>query len=44
MGKLLAERGIGLVFMAAAISASWVQVADACLQAGGEMTGVIPRR
>ena len=41
MGKLLAARGIGLVYGGGNIGLMGL-VADACLQAGGEVTGVIP--
>ena len=41
MGRLLAERGIGLVYGGGNIGLMGL-VADACLQAGGEVTGVIP--
>lgn len=41
MGRLLAERGIGLVYGGGNIGLMGL-LADACLQAGGEVTGVIP--
>lgn len=41
MGRLLAERGIGLVYGGGNIGLMGL-VADACLRAGGEVTGVIP--
>ena len=41
LGRLLAARGIGLVYGGGNIGLMG-QVADACLQAGGEVTGVIP--
>lgn len=41
MGRLLAARGIGLVYGGGNIGLMGL-VADACLQAGGEVTGVIP--
>ncbi|WP_113696170.1 TIGR00730 family Rossman fold protein [Amycolatopsis albispora] len=41
LGKLLAERGIGLVYGGASVGTMGV-VADAALAAGGEVIGVIP--
>jgi len=41
MGRLLAERGIGLVYGGGNIGLMGL-LADACLRAGGEVTGVIP--
>jgi len=41
-GRLLAERGIGLVYGGGNVALMGV-VADAVLAAGGEVTGVIPR-
>jgi uncharacterized protein (TIGR00730 family) len=41
MGRLLADRGIDLVYGGGNIGLMGL-VADACLQAGGEVTGVIP--
>ncbi|WP_432849950.1 TIGR00730 family Rossman fold protein [Amycolatopsis sp. CA-161197] len=41
MGKLLAQRGIGLVYGGASVGTMGV-VADAALAAGGEVIGVIP--
>ncbi|MGC7098960.1 TIGR00730 family Rossman fold protein [Amycolatopsis lurida] len=41
LGKLLAERGIGLVYGGASVGIMGV-VADAALAAGGEVIGVIP--
>jgi uncharacterized protein (TIGR00730 family) len=43
LGRLLAERGIGLVYGGASIGMMGA-VADAALAAGGEVIGVIPRR
>ena len=43
VGKLLAERGIGLVYGGASVGIMGV-VADAALAAGGEVIGVIPQR
>ena len=40
-GRLLAERGIGLVYGGGNIGLMGL-VADSCLEAGGEVTGVIP--
>jgi len=42
LGKILAERGIGVVYGAGNIGLMGV-VADAALAAGGQVTGVIPR-
>src|SRR4051794_11705814 len=42
LGKLLAERGIGLVYGGASVGIMGV-VADAALAAGGEVIGVIPQ-
>ncbi|HEX8209931.1 MAG TPA: TIGR00730 family Rossman fold protein [Longimicrobium sp.] len=42
MGRLLAERGIGLVYGGGKVGLMG-EVADAVLAAGGEVTGVIPR-
>jgi hypothetical protein len=42
MGRLLAERGIGLVYGGGRVGLMG-EVADAVLAAGGEVTGVIPR-
>jgi len=42
MGRLLAERGIGLVYGGGDVGLMGV-VADAALAAGGEVIGVIPR-
>jgi len=42
LGRLLAERGIGLVYGGASIGTMGA-VADAALAAGGEVIGVIPR-
>lgn len=42
LGKLLAERGIGLVYGGASVGIMGV-VADAALSAGGEVIGVIPK-
>ena len=42
LGRLLAETGIGLVYGGAGIGVMGV-LADACLGAGGDVTGVIPR-
>jgi uncharacterized protein (TIGR00730 family) len=42
LGRLLAERGIGLVYGGASIGLMGT-VADACLDAGGEVTGIIPK-
>jgi len=42
LGQLLAERGIGLVYGGAGVGIMGV-VADAALEAGGEVVGVIPR-
>jgi uncharacterized protein (TIGR00730 family) len=42
-GRLLAERGIGLVYGGGNVGLMGV-VADAVLAAGGEVTGVIPRQ
>jgi uncharacterized protein (TIGR00730 family) len=42
LGRLLAERGIGLVYGGASIGVMGA-VADACLDAGGEVTGIIPK-
>ncbi|TVT36416.1 TIGR00730 family Rossman fold protein [Amycolatopsis rhizosphaerae] len=42
LGKLLAERGIGLVYGGASVGIMGV-VADAALAAGGEVIGVIPK-
>lgn len=41
MGRLLAARGIGLVYGGGNVGLMGL-LADACLQAGGEVTGVIP--
>jgi uncharacterized protein (TIGR00730 family) len=43
LGRLLAERGLGLVYGGAKIGLMGA-VADATLAAGGEVIGVIPRR
>lgn len=43
LGKLLAERGIGVVYGGASIGVMGA-VADAALAAGGEVIGVIPER
>jgi uncharacterized protein (TIGR00730 family) len=43
MGRALARRGIGLVTGGGRVGLMGV-VADAALAAGGEVTGVIPRR
>jgi uncharacterized protein (TIGR00730 family) len=42
LGRLLAERGIGLVYGGAGIGVMGV-LANACLDAGGDVTGIIPR-
>ena len=42
LGKLLADRGIGLVYGGASVGTMGV-VADAALAAGGEVIGVIPQ-
>lgn len=42
LGKLLAERDIGLVYGGAGIGVMGT-LANACLEAGGDVTGVIPR-
>lgn len=42
LGRILAERGIGLVYGGASIGVMGA-VADACLDAGGEVTGIIPK-
>jgi uncharacterized protein (TIGR00730 family) len=42
LGKLLAERGLGLVYGGASVGIMGA-VADAVLAAGGEVTGVIPQ-
>ena len=42
MGRLLAERGIGLVYGGGAVGLMGV-IADAALQAGGSVIGVIPQ-
>lgn len=42
LGRLLAERGLALVYGGARIGLMGA-VADACLAAGGRVTGVIPR-
>ncbi len=42
LGKLLAERNIGLVYGGAGIGVMGT-LANACLEAGGDVTGVIPR-
>src|SRR6185436_9933590 len=42
MGQALARRGIGLVFGGGQVGLMGI-VADACLSAGGEVIGVIPR-
>jgi uncharacterized protein (TIGR00730 family) len=42
LGKLLAERNIGLVYGGAGIGVMGT-LANACLAAGGDVTGVIPR-
>lgn len=41
LGRLLAERGIGLVYGGAQVGLMG-EVADACLAAGGDVTGVLP--
>jgi uncharacterized protein (TIGR00730 family) len=43
LGRLLAERGIGLVYGGASVGLMGA-LADAALAAGGEVIGVIPRR
>ncbi len=43
LGKLLAERGIGLVYGGGLVGLMGV-VADAALAAGGEVVGIIPQR
>jgi uncharacterized protein (TIGR00730 family) len=43
LGRLLAERGLGLVYGGASVGLMGA-VADAALAAGGEAIGVIPRR
>lgn len=43
LGRLLAERGIGLVYGGGKVGLMGA-VADAALEAGGEVIGVIPRR
>jgi uncharacterized protein (TIGR00730 family) len=43
LGRLLAERGIGLVYGGATVGTMGV-IADATLEAGGEVYGVIPRQ
>lgn len=40
-GKLLAERGIGLVYGGGNVGLMGL-MADSCLQAGGQVTGIIP--
>lgn len=42
LGRILAERGIGLVYGGASIGVMGA-VADACMEAGGDVTGVIPK-
>jgi uncharacterized protein (TIGR00730 family) len=42
LGRLLAENGIGLVYGGAGIGVMGV-LANACLDAGGDVTGIIPR-
>jgi len=42
LGRLLAERGVGLVYGGASVGLMGV-IADAALAAGGEVIGVIPR-
>jgi len=42
LGRLLAERGLGLVYGGAGIGVMGT-LANACLEAGGDVTGVIPR-
>lgn len=42
LGRLLAEKGIGLVYGGAGIGVMGA-LADACLDAGGDVTGVIPQ-
>ncbi|HYW07142.1 MAG TPA: TIGR00730 family Rossman fold protein, partial [Longimicrobium sp.] len=42
MGRVLAERGIGVVYGGGNVGLMG-QVADAALAAGGEVIGVIPR-
>lgn len=42
VGRLLAERGIGLVYGGASVGLMGV-LADACLEAGGEVVGVMPQ-
>src|SRR5215208_6565109 len=42
LGRLLAERGIGLVYGGASVGTMGI-VADAALAAGGEVVGVIPQ-
>lgn len=42
LGQLLARRGIGLVYGGASVGCMGA-VADAALQAGGKVTGIIPR-
>jgi uncharacterized protein (TIGR00730 family) len=42
LGRLLAQRGLGLVYGGASVGLMGA-VADAALQAGGEVIGVIPR-
>ena len=42
LGGLLARRGLGLVYGGASVGLMGV-LADACLAAGGEVTGVIPQ-
>jgi predicted Rossmann-fold nucleotide-binding protein len=41
MGRTLAERGLRLVYGGGQVGLMGV-VADACIDAGGEVTGVIP--
>jgi uncharacterized protein (TIGR00730 family) len=43
LGVLLAERGLGLVYGGGRVGLMGI-LADACLQAGGQVVGVIPRR
>lgn len=42
MGRTLAERGVGLVYGGAGVGTMGA-LADACLAAGGDVVGVIPR-
>ena len=42
LGRLLAERGIGVVYGGASVGTMGI-VADAALAAGGEVVGVIPQ-